>query len=124
MLSRQPGLLLNRIRRRILGRAPSWPWRGAHRIASQDRRGPEGVARVAVVGAGGEGRLRTMGSHVMMAAGAVPTPSMFAPVSTPAFAIREVSFLVLAIVMCIFVVVAGLTVYAIVRYRQRPGDDR
>ena len=39
-----------------------------------------------------------------------PTPSMFAPVSTPALAIREVSFLVLAIAMFIFIVVAGLTV--------------
>jgi hypothetical protein len=35
----------------------------------------------------------------MAAADSVPTPSMFAPVSTPAFAIREVSFLVLAIVV-------------------------
>ena len=52
-----------------------------------------------------------------------PTPSMFAPVSTPAFAIREVSFLVLAIAMFIFIVVAGLTVYAIIRFRRRPGDD-
>jgi cytochrome c oxidase subunit 2 len=48
---------------------------------------------------------------------------MFAPVSTPAFAIREVSFLVLAIAMFIFIVVAGLTVYAIIRFRRRPGDD-
>jgi cytochrome c oxidase subunit II len=54
---------------------------------------------------------------------AVSTPSIFSPVSTPAFEIREVSFLVLAIVTVIFVVVAGLTVYAIVRYRRRPGDD-
>ncbi len=52
-----------------------------------------------------------------------PTPSMFAPVSTPAFAIRELSILVFAIVVAIFVVVAALTVYAIVRYRRRPGDD-
>jgi cytochrome c oxidase subunit 2 len=52
-----------------------------------------------------------------------PTPSMFAPVSTPAFAIREVSYLVLAIVTLIFLVVAGLTVYAIIRYRRRAGDD-
>jgi cytochrome c oxidase subunit 2 len=51
------------------------------------------------------------------------TPSMFAPVSTPALAIREVSFLVLAITTVIFVVVAGLTVYAIIRFRRRPGDD-
>jgi len=55
--------------------------------------------------------------------GIAPTPSIFAPVSTPAFAIRELSFLVLAIVTFIFVVVAGLTVYAIIRYRRRPGDD-
>ena len=50
------------------------------------------------------------------------SPSIFAPVSTPAFAIRELSFLVLVIVTAIFVVVAGLTVYAIVRYRRRPAD--
>src|SRR5258706_8480801 len=48
---------------------------------------------------------------------------MFAPASTPAFALREVSFLVLAIATFIFVVVAGLTVYAIMRFRRRPGDD-
>src|SRR5437660_8991298 len=54
---------------------------------------------------------------------AVSTPSMFAPVSTPAFAIRDLSFFVLAIVTFIFVVVAGVTVYAIVRYRRRPGDN-
>jgi catalase len=51
------------------------------------------------------------------------TPSMFAPVSTPAFAIREVSFLVLAIAAFIFIVVAGLTVYAIIRFRHRPGSN-
>src|SRR5436853_1515999 len=55
--------------------------------------------------------------------GIAPTPSMFAPASTPAFAIRELSFLVLAIAMFIFIVVAGLTVYAIIRFRRRPGDD-
>jgi cytochrome c oxidase subunit 2 len=54
---------------------------------------------------------------------AAPTPSMFAPVSTPAFAIRELSFLVFGIVTLIFIVVAGLTVYAIIRYRRRPDDD-
>ena len=52
-----------------------------------------------------------------------PTPSIFAPVSTPAFAIRELSVLAFVIVTFIFIVVAGLTVYAIVRYRRRPGDD-
>src|SRR2546427_5246151 len=53
----------------------------------------------------------------------IQTPSIFAPASTPAFAIRELPFLVLAIVTFIFVVVAGLTVYAIIRFRRRPGDD-
>src|SRR5256885_1654536 len=61
--------------------------------------------------------------HRIAATEAVSTPSMFAPVSTPAFAIRDLSFLVLAIVTFIFVVVAGVTVYAILRYRRRPGDD-
>src|SRR5256712_14064663 len=64
-----------------------------------------------------------MGRQLMATIGVAATPNMFAPVSTPAFAIREVSFLVLAIVTFIFVVVAGLTVYAIIRFRRRPGDD-
>ncbi len=55
--------------------------------------------------------------------GTPSTPSIFAPVSTPAFAIRDLSFLVLIIVTFIFVVVAGVTLYAILRYRRRPGDD-
>ena len=37
-------------------------------------------------------------SLMAAAVGVAPTPSIFAPVSTPAFAIRELSFLVLAIV--------------------------
>jgi cytochrome c oxidase subunit 2 len=61
--------------------------------------------------------------NLTAATGIPPTPSMFAPVSTPALAIREVSFLVLAIATFIFIVVAGLTVYAIIRFRRRPGDD-
>jgi len=60
---------------------------------------------------------------VIAATAAPATPSIFAPVSTPAFAIRDLSFLVLVIVTFIFVVVAGVTVYAIIRYRHRPGDD-
>jgi cytochrome c oxidase subunit II len=62
-------------------------------------------------------------SLLAAATGIAPTPNMFAPVSTPAFAIRELAFLVLAVVTFIFVVVAGLTVYAIIRFRRRPGDD-
>jgi len=54
--------------------------------------------------------------------GSNSTPSIFAPVSTPAFAIRELAFFVLGITGVIFAVVAGLTLYTIVRYRRRPGD--
>src|SRR5262245_65552364 len=56
---------------------------------------------------------------VASAADRASTPSVFAPVSTPAFAIREVAFFVLGITGVIFVVVGGLTAYAIVRYRRR-----
>src|SRR2546426_10961376 len=64
-----------------------------------------------------------MGRQLMATIGVAATPNMFAPVSAPAFAIRELSFLVLAIVTFICVVVAGLTVYDISRFRRRPGDD-
>ena len=51
------------------------------------------------------------------------SPSIFDPVSTPAFAIREVAFFVLGITAVIFVLVAGLAVYALIRFRRRRGDD-
>ena len=50
-------------------------------------------------------------------------PSIFHPESTPAHSIYQLSILVLAITGLIFVVVFGLIVYAIVRYRRRPDDD-
>jgi len=52
----------------------------------------------------------------------VSTPNIFAPVSTPAFMIREVAFFVLGLTAVVFVVVAGLTVFAIVRFRRRSGE--
>jgi cytochrome c oxidase subunit 2 len=52
----------------------------------------------------------------------VQTPSTFSPVSTPAIAIREIAFLVLGITGIIFVLVAGLVIYTIVRFRRRTGD--
>ncbi len=52
------------------------------------------------------------------------TPSMFDPVSTPAFAIRELSYRVFGITGLIFVVVAGLAVYTLIRFRSRAGDER
>lgn len=48
--------------------------------------------------------------------------SMFAPVSAPAEKIRDLAFLVAAICAGIFFTVAGLLVYTIVRFRERPED--
>ena len=55
--------------------------------------------------------------------GPVSTPSMFAPVSTPAFAIRDLAYFVLGICAVIFVVVGGLLAYSLVRFRRRRGDE-
>jgi cytochrome c oxidase subunit II len=49
--------------------------------------------------------------------------NIFKPLSTPAHAVYEVSLLALAICAGIFLVVAGLLVYTLVRFRRRPGDD-
>jgi cytochrome c oxidase subunit 2 len=49
--------------------------------------------------------------------------NIFKPLSTPAQAIYEVSLLVLAICAGIFLVVAGLLTYTLLRFRQRPGDE-
>ena len=49
--------------------------------------------------------------------------SIFDPVSPPAAEIYSLSVLVLGVSAAIFVVVAGLIVYSIVRFRRRPGDD-
>jgi cytochrome c oxidase subunit 2 len=54
---------------------------------------------------------------------AVQTPSIFAPASTPAFAIRDLSWFVLGICAAIFVVVGGLLTYSVIRFRRRPGED-
>jgi cytochrome c oxidase subunit II len=52
----------------------------------------------------------------------VQTPSIFAPVSTPAFQIRELSFFVLGITAVIFVIVAGFAVYTLIRFGRRPAN--
>ncbi len=49
--------------------------------------------------------------------------NMFDPKSTPALLIHEVSLLVLLICAGIFVVVTGLLVYTVLKFRRRPGDD-
>jgi hypothetical protein len=49
--------------------------------------------------------------------------NIFDPASTPAHAIFGLSLFVLAIVGLIFVVVAGLLVYAVIKFRKRATDD-
>jgi cytochrome c oxidase subunit 2 len=61
---------------------------------------------------------RALGNEVVM-----QTPSIFAPTSTPAFAIRDLSWFVLGICAVIFMVVGGLLAYSIIRFRRRPGDE-
>ena len=48
--------------------------------------------------------------------------SIFAPAGTPAHSTLELSLLVLGVAGGIFVVVAGLLTYALIRYRQRATD--
>lgn len=48
--------------------------------------------------------------------------NIFAPASSPARAIVDLSMLVLSITAVIFVVVAGLLAYAIVKFRATPAD--
>ena len=50
-------------------------------------------------------------------------PSIFAPESAPAHAISHLAGFVLVITAAIFVVVAGLLLYAVVRFRRRANDD-
>ncbi|HXJ73555.1 MAG TPA: cytochrome c oxidase subunit II [Candidatus Dormibacteraeota bacterium] len=50
-------------------------------------------------------------------------PSIFSPESAPAHAISHLAGFVLVITAAIFIVVAGLLVYAVVRFRRRANDD-
>ncbi len=59
-------------------------------------------------------------------AGGLPVYSIantFDPLATPGQNEKEIALLTLAITLGIFIVTASLIVYAIWRYRQRPGDD-
>lgn len=51
-----------------------------------------------------------------------PSTSIFAPEGTPAHSIFGLSILVLGICAGIFLIVAGLLLYTLIRYRRRPGD--
>ena len=49
--------------------------------------------------------------------------SIFSPISTPAYRINDVAILVLVISLGIFMVVAGLLAFAVVRFRRLRADD-
>ncbi|HSU91075.1 MAG TPA: hypothetical protein VLI44_06485, partial [Sporolactobacillaceae bacterium] len=53
----------------------------------------------------------------------IPPSSIFNAVSTPAHEINTVSFFVIAITGVIFVIIASLLAYSVIRFRARPGDD-
>ena len=53
----------------------------------------------------------------------IPPSSVFSPISTPAYEINTVAFFVVSITAAIFVIVAGLLAYCVVRFRLRAGDD-
>jgi len=59
----------------------------------------------------------------MALAGLDSQTSIFSPQSGPARSIKAVSLLTLGVTSVIFVVVASLLLYAIVRFRRRPNDD-
>ena len=51
-----------------------------------------------------------------------PSTSIFAPAATPAHSIFTLSLFVLGITLAVFLIVGGLLLYALLRYRHRPGD--
>jgi cytochrome c oxidase subunit 2 len=59
-----------------------------------------------------------------LAGGASSVTNIFKPEGTPARGISAYSMLVLAVCAVIFVIVAGLLVYTVMRFRRRRGDDR
>jgi cytochrome c oxidase subunit 2 len=61
-------------------------------------------------------------SSARIASAQSPT-SIFAPAGTPAQSIFGLSMLVLSITLAIFLIVAGLLLYALIRYRQRLEDS-
>jgi cytochrome c oxidase subunit II len=53
----------------------------------------------------------------------IPPSSIFDPVSTPAHEITTLAFFTILITAVIFLIVAGLLIYSIMRFRTRPDDD-
>jgi cytochrome c oxidase subunit 2 len=67
--------------------------------------------------------LLAFAGRLARADGPLGTPSIFAPASTPAKTIMDLSWFVLAITGGIFVFVGGLLLWVLIRYRARSTDD-
>src|SRR5437899_12294823 len=93
----------------------------AHRLREGGADIAQGLPRARLRHGGAVRRMGTPGRHDAPAA--MSPTSIFAPVSTPADSIFELSMFVLAVTAGIFVVVFGLLVYAVVRFRRRRDDD-
>jgi cytochrome c oxidase subunit 2 len=64
-----------------------------------------------------------MGLALLLAQGSTPVNlSMFDPASAPALSIRNLTILVLAITGAIFVIVEGVLIYSLMRFRGRAGS--
>lgn len=59
-----------------------------------------------------------------MSAAQPATPNIFTPASTPAYHIDKLALFVLAVCGAIFLVVGGLLVYAVAKFRSKEKDDR
>lgn len=85
---------------------------------------PASVTRRALTGLIVSAAWITIAGHFELAFG---NPSgitnIFQPLSQPAQEVKELSLLVLAICAVIFLVVAGLLAYTVVRFRHRAGDE-
>jgi cytochrome c oxidase subunit 2 len=66
--------------------------------------------------------LARMASDLRLRRSMSPT-SIFAPASTPADAVFQLSLFVLTVTGVIFVIVCGLLIYAVTRFRKRADDD-
>jgi cytochrome c oxidase subunit II len=62
-------------------------------------------------------------SLVAVTARAQSPTNIFAPAGTPAHSIFKLSMFVLSITLCIFLIVASLLLYALIRFRHRPADS-
>jgi cytochrome c oxidase subunit 2 len=62
-------------------------------------------------------------SRIAGSGSALSPTNIFDPAGTPAHSTFELSMLVLSVTLGIFLVVASLLLYALIRYRQRPADS-